>query len=118
MAIGPDTYENSKKLAAPTLKLAQELARPGILFYNEEADQFYAFKMSITVDKKEGNQLTVTWGVSYMTKFFDIYTDDNLETKGLQTWRQCDTCFSKGKIRHLIICVLIDSPFPSFIAIL
>jgi hypothetical protein len=105
-------------LAEATLKLAQELARPGILIYDEEADQFYAFKTSITVDKKEGNQLTVTGGGSYMTKFFDIYTDDNLETKGHLNWRQCDTCFSKGNIRHLIVCKLIVSPFLPFIAIL
>jgi hypothetical protein len=101
LAIGPDTYENSKRLAEATLKLTQELARPGIIFYDVETDQFYAFKTSITVDKKEGNQLTVTGGGSYMTKFFDIYTDDNQETKGLLNWRQCDTCFSKGVFTHL-----------------
>jgi hypothetical protein len=68
--------------------------------------------VSITVDKKEGNQLTVTGGGSYMTKFFDIYTDDNLETKGRLNWRQCDTCFSKGNIRHIIFCkVFVCSPF-------
>ena len=74
----------------------QELHRPGVVFFNNVTKKYYSFKLSITVDKKEGNQLTVTGGGSYLTFFFDIYTDDNKETKGLPTWMQCSHCFLKG----------------------
>lgn len=97
LAIGKDDYETSKRLTEATFKLVQELHRPGRLFYNSTNKQYFKFKNSITVDKKEGNIITVTGGGSYMTKFFDIYTEDNQETKGLMSWRQCDHCFEKGK---------------------
>ena len=89
----------SRRLTEASFKIIQEMHRPGILFYNPETKLYYSFKNSITVDKKEGNQLTVTGGGSYMTKFFDIYTDDNQETRGIQTWRQCDRCFIKGNMK-------------------
>ena len=66
---------------------------------NPSEDAFYSFKNSITVDKKEGNQITVTGGGSYMTYYFDIYTDDNLDTKGFPAWIQCMHCFRKGRGR-------------------
>jgi hypothetical protein len=97
LAIGPDDFEMSRRLTEESLKLVQELHRPGRIFRNPETGQYFAFKTSITVDKKEGCQITVTGGGTYLTKFFDIYTDDNQETKGLMSWRQCDDCFDKGK---------------------
>ena len=100
LAIGPDNFEMSQRLTEASFKIVQEMHRPGILFYNPETRLYYSFKNSITVDKKEGNQLTVIGGGSYMTKFFDIYTDDNQETKGIPTWRQCDRCFLKGNIKY------------------
>jgi hypothetical protein len=97
LAIGPDTFENSERLTKATLEIVQELHRPDRIFYNHATDEYFSFKNSITVDKKEGNQITVTGGGSYMTYFFDIYTDDNKDTKGYMSWRQCDACFMKGK---------------------
>jgi hypothetical protein len=91
----------SKRLTEASFKIVQELHRPGILFYNTETGFYYSFKNSITVDKKEGNQLTVTGGGSYLTKFFDIYTDENQETKGIPTWRQCNRCFLKGNTKYV-----------------
>jgi len=78
------------------------------LFYKKEVKEYYAFKLSITVDKKEGNSVTQTGGGSYLTNFFDFYTDDNQETKGTMSWRQCDQCFAKGyfyslSIRNIIL---------------
>ena len=99
LAIGPDNQEMSKRLTQETLEIVQELHRDGMIFYNEKTDEFYAFKLSITVDKKEGNQLTVTGGGTYLTKFFDIYTDDNQETKGLPAWRSCEECYNEGNKR-------------------
>jgi hypothetical protein len=77
LGIGPDDYVMSKRLLEKSLKLVQELHRPGRIFYNKDSDEYYSFKNSITVDKKEGIQITVTGGGSYLTKFFDMYTDDN-----------------------------------------
>jgi hypothetical protein len=98
LALGPDNYETSKKLTEATFKLVQELQRPGRLFFNSTHKQYFKFKNSITVDKKEGNLITLTGGGTYLTKFFDIYTDDNQETKGAMSWRQCDHCYNKGEL--------------------
>jgi hypothetical protein len=98
LAIGPDNFETSKRLTEKSFKLVQEMHRPGRIFYNPENKMYFAFKFSITLDKKEANQLTVTGGGTYLTKFFDIYTDDNQETRGLMSWRQCDDCFQKGNV--------------------
>ena len=99
LAIGPDNHEMSERLTKATFALAQELHREGRLFYNEKQDEYYSVKLSITVDKKEANQLTVTGGGTYLTKFFDVYTDDNQETKGFMSWRQCEDCYQKGNIQ-------------------
>jgi len=96
LAIGPDNHDISERLTKPTFKLAQELHRNGMLFYNKDQDEYFKIKLSITVDKKELNQLTVTGGGTYLTKFFDVYTDDNQETKGFMSWRQCEACYQKG----------------------
>jgi hypothetical protein len=109
LAIGPDNYEMSKRLAEATLTLTQELARPGMVFYDEVNQKYFAFKMTITVDKKEANQLTVTGGGIYLAKFPDVYTDESSETKGLKTWRMCNHCFLKGNIRYLFICIIVSS---------
>ena len=98
LAIGPDNYENSKRLTEATLTLVQELHRPGRLFFNPDNGKYFAFKMSITVDKKEANQLTVTGGGTYLTKLFDVYTDDNSDYKGFMSWRQCIPCYLQGNI--------------------
>jgi hypothetical protein len=96
-AIGKDNFETSRRLTEKSLKLVQELHRPGIIFRNPNTGCYFAFKTSITVDKKEGCQITMTGGGTYLTKFFDIYTDDNQENKGYPSWRMCDECFRKGK---------------------
>ena len=103
LGIGADDYEMSKLLTEVSFKLVQELHRPGRLFYHKELDLYFYFKNSITVDKKEGNQITATGGGTYMTNFFDIYTDDNQETKGFMSWRQCDDCYQKGKVEYKIL---------------
>jgi len=99
-AIGPDNHETSRRLIENTVNLLQELHRPGRVFYNKEKKKYFAFKLSITVDKKEANQATVTGGGSYFTNFFDVYTDDNKENKGSLVWRMCELCYEKGNILH------------------
>ncbi len=106
----------SKRLTEATLKLVQEMHRPGRVFYNPDNDSYFSFKFSITVDKKEANQLTCCGGGSYMTEFFDGYTDVNQQTKGCQAWRQCKECLAKGKICYLIGIVI--SYFMLFITVI
>ena len=92
----------SKRLTEATLKLVQEMYRLGRVFCNPDNDSYFSYNFSITVDKKEANQLTLCGGGSYMTEFFDVYTDVNQQTKGCQAWRQCKECLAKGKICYLI----------------